>query len=203
MSGAQRRAVVLFERTSRAGAHGPSRLGVRAQQALMRWAFRDDLTGLLNRRGFRLLASRRLASARRRGRGLLLFYADLDGFKQINDRFGHAEGDRALVRTAASFRKAFRRSDVLARFGGDEFVALVTEEPGCSPQALCRRLQRYLRQADTDGYRLSLTTGVIRFDHTGAPPLEELLAKADGRLYSHKQHRHGLTIVASHAARRE
>lgn len=169
----------------------------------MRWAFRDDLTGLLNRRGFRLLAGRRMASAQKRGRALLLFYADLDGFKQINDTFGHAEGDRALIRTAASFRKAFRRSDVISRFGGDEFVALVTEEPGCSAQALCRRLKRYLKQADTSGYRLSLSTGVIRFDHTGAPPLEELLAQADGRLYSKKQHRHRLTLVPPRPAARE
>jgi len=166
-------------------------LGARAQRALVRWAFRDDLTGVLNRRGFRLAAARRLSVARRRGRPLLVFFADLDGFKRINDTFGHREGDRALVRTASAFRKTFRKTDVIARFGGDEFVALVTDESACSADALCRRLQQNLAHAadEESRYCLSLSVGVVRHGPDGLPSLHALIAAADEQLYARKHKR--------------
>jgi diguanylate cyclase (GGDEF)-like protein len=156
---------------------------------LLRWAFRDDLTGLLNRRGFRLLAASRLDAARRGGRDVLLFYADLDGFKQINDRFGHAQGDQALSRVATSLKRTFRKTDILARIGGDEFVALVTDDPGCSPDAVCRRLRENLARISSEGtrYTLSISVGVARWDPKAIPSLRRMMDVADRRLNVAKQ----------------
>ena len=105
MNPSPHRNVVSFTDAARARAGWSESFGARARRALLRWAVRDDLTGLLNRRGFRLAAARRLALARRRSRPILVFVADVDGFKRINDRFGHREGDRALVRVAGALRK--------------------------------------------------------------------------------------------------
>jgi diguanylate cyclase (GGDEF)-like protein len=192
MTNPERRVVLLFDRYRQARTT-PVAFGPRAQRALVRWAFKDDLTGLLNRRGFRILARRRMTTARRQGRAILLFFADLDSFKRINDTFGHLEGDRALMRTAACFRATFRRTDVLARFGGDEFVALVAEEPECSAAALCGRLRENLAHtAAGHRYRLSLSVGVARFGPERTISLEDLFKAADARLYRDKQHGHAL-----------
>lgn len=158
---------------------------------LLRWAFRDDLTGLLNRRGFRLLAASRLQAARRGGREVLFFYADLDGFKLINDKFGHAQGDQALVRVAASLKRTFRRTDILARIGGDEFVALVTEDPRSTPESVCRRLRENLARASAEcaRYNLSISVGVARWDPRTIPSLRRLMAVADRQLNHAKQSR--------------
>jgi diguanylate cyclase (GGDEF)-like protein len=177
--------VFSFAEAVRARAGWSQSLGARAQRALLRWAFRDDLTGLLNRRGFRLAAARRIATATRRGRPLLVFFADVNGFKRINDAFGHREGDRALVRVAAALRKTFRKGDLVARFGGDEFVALVTEEPRCSAETVTRRLHATLARlaAEDTRYRLTLTVGLVRHGADNVPSLEALIAEADERLY--------------------
>jgi diguanylate cyclase (GGDEF)-like protein len=190
--------VLSFADAARARAGWSESFGARARRALMRWAFRDDLTGLLNRRGFRLAAARRIATAGRRRRPLLVLFADVDAFKQINDTFGHREGDRALARVASAFRKTFRKTDALARFGGDEFVALVTEEPGCSAETLTRRLRANLARiaAEDARYRLTLTIGVARHGPEGMPSLEELIAAADERLYERKRARTPLPFRA-------
>jgi diguanylate cyclase (GGDEF)-like protein len=162
---------------------------------LLQWAFRDDLTGLLNRRGFRLMAASRLQAARRGGDDVLLFYADLDGFKLINDKFGHAQGDQALTRVAASLKRTFRRTDILARIGGDEFVALVTEDPTCSPESVCRRLRENLARisADDSRYNLTISVGVARWDPKTLPALRRMLDVADRRLTHAKQGRQAST----------
>ena len=191
MNTSPHRNVFSFADAVRARAGGSDSLGSRARRALLRWAFRDDLTALLNRRGFRLAAARRIATASRRGRPLLVFFADVDGFKHINDTFGHREGDRALRRVAAALRKTFRRTDALARFGGDEFVALVTEEPRCSADVLGRRLRSNLARvaAEDARYRLTLTVGVVRHGPESPPSLDALLAAADAQLYEGKRAR--------------
>ena len=86
----------------------------------------DDLTGLLNRRGWRYTAPRELARAARSGNPITLVTLDLDNFKELNDELGHDQGDRALRDTAERIRATLRAGDVVARLGGDEFVALLT-----------------------------------------------------------------------------
>ncbi len=87
----------------------------------------DDLTGLQNRRAFSLFAEQELARARRHGRTPVLVFADLDGLKQINDQHGHAAGDAAIRLVANALRSIFRETDIVARWSGDEFVALMVD----------------------------------------------------------------------------
>ena len=165
--------------------HG--RLGL--QRTLLQMALRDDLTGLHNRRGFIALATQQLTWARDSGQHMVMFFADLDGLKWINDRYGHGEGDRAISLAAACIKETFRRFDVTARLSGDEFVALIMEEPGRSAETICRRLQMNL--ADCAGaespYRLSMSVGVAHFDPDNPVPLQELMRQADTELYEHKR----------------
>ena len=165
--------------------HG--RLGL--QRTLLQMALRDDLTGLHNRRGFIALATQQLTWARDSGQHMVMFFADLDGLKWINDRYGHGEGDRAISLAAACIKETFRRFDVTARLSGDEFVALIMEEPGRSAETICRRLQMNL--ADCAGaespYRLSMSIGAAHFDPDNPVPLQELMRQADTELYEHKR----------------
>jgi two-component system, cell cycle response regulator len=165
--------------------HG--RLGL--QRTLLQMALRDDLTGLHNRRGFIALATQQLTWARDSGQQMVMFFADLDGLKWINDHYGHGEGDRAISLAAACIKETFRRFDVTARLSGDEFVALIMEEPGRSAETICRRLQRNL--TDCAGaerrYRLSMSVGVARFDPDKPVTLQELMRQADTELYQHKR----------------
>jgi two-component system cell cycle response regulator len=159
------------------------------QRALLQMALRDDLTGLHNRRGFVALATRHLKWARDTGQHMAMFFADLDGLKSINDRFGHGEGDRAISLAAACIKKTFRKFDVTARLSGDEFVALVAEVPGRSAEAICARLQSKLAHCSRaqSQYKLSLSVGVAHFDPAKPVTLHELMAQADTALYRHKR----------------
>src|SRR5258708_23276556 len=115
------------------------------QAELGNLALTDELTGLYNRRGLMALAERQLKLGRRSGRGMLLFVMDVDRLKQINDSFGHLEGDRALKRTAEVLEETFRDSDVLARLAGDEFAVLLFEASGHSEAAIRNRLLERLK----------------------------------------------------------
>lgn len=158
------------------------------QAELEKFALTDELTQLYNRRGFLLLAERQLKLARRTRRGLLLFFMDLDGLKQINDTLGHAEGDRALRETAWALKKTFRESDVLARFGGDEFAALAIEASDFSEKTIRNRLGKNLRAATVQsGYPILLSLGAARFNPRTNMTLQELLAKADHAMYCVKR----------------
>ena len=181
-----------------------ARLGL--QRTLLQMALRDDLTGLHNRRGFIALATQQLTWARGAGQHMVMFFADLDGLKWINDHFGHEEGDRAISLTAACIRETFRKFDVTARLSGDEFVALIMEEPGRSAETICRRLHMNLAEgAGADSpYKLSLSVGVSHFDPGAPVTLQELMKQADTALYQHKRKKYssapgGLAAVKSAA----
>lgn len=158
------------------------------QRTLLQMALRDDLTGLHNRRGFTALATRYLQWARGTGQTLAMLFADIDGLKSINDRFGHGEGDRAISLTAASIKETFRRFDVTARLSGDEFVALIIEAPGRSVESIRERLQTNLADlaAAERRYTLSLSVGVAHFDPDKPVTLQELMRQADAALYRFK-----------------
>jgi diguanylate cyclase (GGDEF)-like protein len=98
-----------------------------AEAELRNLSLTDDLTGLCNRRGFFFHAEQYLKTSRRLGKEFLLFYADMDGLKQINDTFGHEEGSLAILRLAEILKETFRESDIVARLGGDEFAVLVAD----------------------------------------------------------------------------
>src|ERR1700686_5828877 len=96
----------------------------------------DDLTHLYNRRAFYALAAQQLKVMRRKEQGLLLFFADVDHLKNINDTYGHREGDLALVRAADALERTFRDSDILARLGGDEFAVLALDASSLNQEVI-------------------------------------------------------------------
>jgi diguanylate cyclase (GGDEF)-like protein len=154
-------------------------------------ALTDELTGLYNRRGFMALAERQLKLGRRAGRGMLLFVMDVDRLKQINDSFGHFEGDSALKRTANALEETFRDSDVVARLGGDEFAVLAIEASGHSEATIKTRLFECLKsiRAEQHNYEISLSLGVARFDPRNRTSIGELMVKADQAMYEQKRRR--------------
>jgi len=161
------------------------------QAELGNLALTDELTGLYNRRGFMALAERQLKLGRRSGRGMMLFVMDVDRLKQINDSFGHFEGDRALKRAADVLEETFRDSDVLARLGGDEFAVLAVEASGHSEATIKTRLLECLKSisAEPSRYEISLSVGVARFDPRNRTSIGELMAKADQAMYEQKRRR--------------
>ena len=154
-------------------------------------AITDELTGLYNRRGFHHLATWGINSARRRAEPLTLAWLDLDRFKQINDRYGHADGDAALVAMADLLKATFREADVLARYGGDEFAILFTnsDEKGAwiAMQFLTEQAATWNENAKHP-WSLSFSWGVSEFDHD-RDDLHSWLRTADEKMYSMKQQR--------------
>ncbi len=159
------------------------------QAELRNLALTDELTGLHNRRGFLALGEQQLKLARRSGRGVFLFFADLDGLKHINDSLGHREGDLALIHAAKVLRETFRESDVIARVGGDEFTILVIEASDHSETAIRNRLQKNLRSCNAreSRYILSLSMGVARFNPRRSTSIRQLMAEADHAMYEQKR----------------
>jgi two-component system cell cycle response regulator len=156
---------------------------------LQRLSMIDELTGLLNRRGFMNAGERHVDIARRAKRNLMLFFADLDDLKLINDRYGHLEGDQALRNTARMLASTFRHSDVVARYGGDEFAILAIDADG---GAICMadRLKQNLKSFNRDHlgpYPLSISFGLARYEPDSELTLENLLDAADRELYQRKQ----------------
>lgn len=160
------------------------------QRELLNLSLTDELTGLNNRRGFFTLAERQLKLSRRRGQGLVVVLADLDGLKQINDKFGHAEGDRALIATAQVLLATFRDVDIVARLGGDEFSVVVVDADESLEEALRARLLRQIEARNTRedaSYTLSLSVGTARQTARKPRTMDELLARADEALYKVKR----------------
>ncbi len=158
---------------------------------LRRMTHHDDLTGLLNRRGFMSLAEQQYRIARRTGRPLMIVFCDLDGLKPVNDRFGHEAGDEALKDTALILQRTFRDSDVVARLGGDEFVVLVLDADRRNEQVTLDRLDAALEEHNGKRqrpYGLSLSVGTATLDPQSGISLDELLTQADNAMYASKRH---------------
>jgi len=160
-------------------------------------ALTDDLTGLYNRRAFLALAGQQLRVTRRKAQGLLLFFADLDNLKEINDIYGHREGDLAIVRAADALEETFRNSDVIARLGGDEFAVLALEASCEDRNAILRRLDKTLKGSNSGDsrYRLSLSVGMARFDPKRPVSLGKLIATADAAMYEEKKNHPKLSLL--------
>ncbi len=160
------------------------------QQRLRNLSLEDDLTGLYNRRGFVALAEQQLRLARRKEIRLLVAFADVDGLKAINDAHGHLVGSEAIVEAANVLRETFRDSDILARFGGDEFVILLPETEEETFVAPAERLRRNLEAFNRRGshpYHLSMSLGAAAYDPKEPCTLQHLIETADQAMYADKR----------------
>ncbi len=194
----------------------------RFEQEIARFAYTDALTGLPNRRAFFERAKQMIASAKRHGRELHLFYLDLDGFKGVNDTLGHDAGDRLLVEVAERFKDQTRESDLLARLGGDEFAFLLEvrhhQLSGYQPNGHYNGYRKGHFSGQHDAYAaqvaeryracldapfrlggeevyLGASIGVAHFPKEGSV-LRTLLKEADRKMYEHKrQHKAGVATV--------
>ncbi len=152
-------------------------------------AVTDFLTGLPNARSLFLQLDRELARCKRDNKTLTVMVADMDGFKQINDRFGHLEGNRVLRLFAHTLKETSREYDYVARMGGDEFVIIA---PGLTPEASNRKAEQMrdlARQAGKDVCNediLSLSVGKAVYPEDGTDA-EKILSQADKRMYLQKQ----------------
>ena len=161
------------------------------QAELGNLALTDELTGLCNRRGFMAIAERQLKIGRRTGRGILLFFMDIDGMKQINDTFGHGEGDLVLKRMAKALNMTFRDSDVIARLGGDEFAVLAIEASDNSEAAIRARLREDLKSVSggETRYTINLSLGAVRINLCSNASIGEWMVRADQAMYDQKRRR--------------
>ncbi len=162
----------------------------RRQAALRALTVTDPLTGVLNRRGFLLFAENQRQLAMRRGSPLQVFYIDIDQFKKINDSLGHHEGDMALRAVAIALKKAFRKTDIIGRIGGDEFAVVAVDAPADFQSFLEEQIVHALDHANETSrspFELSLSYGVAIFDgKISTRSIEGLLAAADESMYRHK-----------------
>lgn len=158
---------------------------------LHKMSFKDELTGLNNRRGFMIKADE-LLKISRRGTGVFtIYFIDLDGMKHINDSLGHSEGDKALMDMADIMRKSFRESDVTARLGGDEFAAAVVLEATEDAPVVKERLQERMNKLNASEIRSYILAASIgwAFCNDRCSVLEELLNMADEVMYAEKKKR--------------
>jgi diguanylate cyclase (GGDEF)-like protein len=156
----------------------------------------DHLTGIPNRREFYFQLEKELALASRSSRPLTIAYMDVDSFKQINDRFGHMEGDAILRVIAQSVLAGIRKTDTVARLGGDEFAVMFPNTSQDSAMVIMSRVQGKLAgQMVNMKSRATFSIGVVTFD---VPPVsvDELLYKADGAMYEVKSTgKDGVTFI--------
>ena len=165
----------------------------RAEEAVRHQAMHDPLTGLGNRQLLMDQLKRDLAVAQRHHQNLGVLFVDLDGFKAVNDGYGHALGDQVLEQVAERFRTAIRQSDLLARLGGDEFVVLVPQAGSREELAtLARKLVTAAEQPFTQlnlPITLSASVGIARFPEDG-DTADALLRAADQAMYAAKDASH-------------
>lgn len=164
----------------------------RAQHDLLKLSTRDELTGLLNRRGFFMSAQPVAQLSERVGREFVVFFADLDALKAINDVHGHQAGDEALRDAAWILTHTFRSADIVARIGGDEFAILA---PDASPETIdimVRRVAKWQEERNREPgrqYSVSLSLGGVAWTPSEPRTLEMMLSEADMAAYAAKRRR--------------
>ena len=164
----------------------------------------DELTKISNRRGFMQLAEHYLNFATRQNIPTSLVFVDLNGFKPINDNFGHAEGDRALVSFASQMQETFRQTDLFARLGGDEFVILFSDATVKTAEEIMKKFQWAINKYNHEekrGYDLSFSYGVVEFDPVRHKEIDVFLAEGDALMYECKNLSREDTEPAARASR--
>jgi diguanylate cyclase (GGDEF)-like protein len=190
---AQLEELLAFEQSARALTEYEKLSLVEEKALLEQAATRDALTGLANRRALDAAVDEALAAAADAGLSVALLYIDLDGFKHINDTFGHAIGDEVLVHVAARLRACIRGEDVAGRLGGDEFVLLLSGLPAdaardVTERVAARTLEVLRTPIDIDGatQRVGASIG-LAIAEPGAVDAEALITAADAAMYRAKR----------------
>jgi len=150
----------------------------------------DELTDISNRRGFIALAQHSINLGVRQIAPLILVFLDLDRFKDINDKFGHATGDQVLINFAALMKKSFRSSDVFARIGGDEFAVLMSNTSQAQAEVAIEKFSGLLReyyQHQCPQYVVEYSYGIVEFDQNRHDSIETLLEDGDTLMYQLKR----------------
>ena len=165
--------------------------GMHAEQTIRQLSLHDALTGLANRRFLHENAKQLIAAAKRSGKQMAVLAVDLDNFKPVNDRYGHAAGDAVLVTSAERMKQLLRESDVIARFGGDEFVIVLGQvDDAEAAREVASRVVDSLCQpiplAGGETAQIGASVG-IAMCCGGSDTLDDMLKKADAALYAAKR----------------
>ena len=158
------------------------------QKQLRDLSLTDELTGLYNRRGFDQLLEQQISYAQRHNQPFLLITLDVNFFKAINDKFGHPIGDQALLDIAKALLESFRKHDMVARIGGDEFAVIAPNTTASEP--LISHLLDTLDSLKERPYTLAVSVGESLFDPQNPISTAELIAQADHKLYCSKKQAH-------------
>ncbi len=151
----------------------------------------DPLTGLYNRRGFLLLAHEKWLDAKRRSQQMHVYFVDLDRFKEVNDTFGHKQGDQALQTVASLLKDCFRKTDVIGRLGGDEFAIVAIDSPEAAVRERLEKARRNLNDAGAHAFEIEWSIGALQCERSMAHlSIEDLLSRADGLMYEQKRQHH-------------
>lgn len=163
---------------------------VENELAAIELATMDELTDINNRRGFTMLTEKYLNYFTRHHVFASLVFLDLNGFKLINDTYGHDEGDRALQTFGKALKQVGRTSDIFARLGGDEFVVLLANTRQHEAHIYIQRLVTHLdtlRQQQRQPYKISFAQGIVEFDPQLPKSVEQLLLEGDALMYQLKK----------------
>jgi len=158
------------------------------ENALLRsMALVDNLTGLYNNRFFRLQLETEMARTRRTGLPCCLLMIDLDNFKMINDTLGHLEGDRFLIQVAQTFSQCVRAIDIVCRYGGDEFVAILPSTRIFVAIRIANRFKKAVSEIPgASGYNVSASIGISEFTVSSPWDVNDFIQAADSAMYDAK-----------------
>jgi len=173
---------------------------MRVQDQLAYAAQHDQLTGLANRAAIRDRITLGLAAARQAAQPLSLMFLDLDGFKNVNDRLGHHVGDAILIEVAKRLAASVRASDIVGRYGGDEFVVLCTSAGPREAAAISRRIHTEIRTAFSDAaeFEISASIGIATSEASeNIVSIDELIGAADAAMYESKRLGRDRTTLAT------
>lgn len=161
-----------------------------ANERLMLVSHTDHLTGLYNRRYLMDVLERELSRVQRSGSHLSLLILDIDHFKDINDHYGHQGGDMVLAEAASVFRNELRVYDTAARYGGDEFVAVIPGASQSEAEAVAERIRDSVEKSrfseKMENVRLTVSIGIAVYPGPGIETMEDFIREADGALYRAK-----------------
>jgi two-component system cell cycle response regulator len=168
-----------------------------AQERMAEMATRDTLTGLYNRRFLMEALDREVARAKRYKSDLTLCMIDLDHFKRVNDNFGHAAGDMVLAEIGDMLKKSFRKSDILSRYGGEEFAIIMPHVREAEAREACERFRKKVASHDFDHnslqVKVTVSMGLASYNAVAEQSPVGLVKAADQTLYQAKDHGRNLT----------